>query len=145
MNIEIRKAVPADFEQLFALISEFAEFIQTPEKLLTSPTQMREDQDHFRCFIALDHEKIVGFATWFMAYYSWSGKAIYLDDLYVMEKYRGHGIGNLLLDKVVETAKAEQCKKVRWQVSRWNDKAIEFYKKRGAIIDDVEINCDLVL
>ena len=80
-----------------------------------------------------------------MAYYSWTGKTIYLDDLYVLENYRGRGIGNALLDKVIETAKTENCKKVRWQVSNWNGKAIEFYKKRGAIIDDVEINCDLLL
>ena len=85
----------------------------------------------------------MGFATYFIAYYSWTGKVVYLDDLYVLEKYRGLGIGSKLLDRVIEIAKNENCKKVRWQVSNWNDKAIEFYKMRGAIIDEVEINCDL--
>jgi diamine N-acetyltransferase len=45
---------------------------------------------------------------------------------------------------VVNLAKREGCKKVRWQVSKWNEDAIEFYKRKGAVIDDVEINCDLV-
>lgn len=145
MPITIRKAEPADFEEVFALIKEFASFIKTPEKIKTSPAQMRGDKDYFNCFIALEDGTIKGFATWFMAYYSWTGKALYLDDLYVPELYRGNGIGTLLLDKVIETAKAEKCKKVRWQVSHWNSKAIEFYKKRGAVMDDVEINCDLMI
>ncbi len=143
VSIEIRKAVPADFEQIYALIKEFANFIKTPEKVLTTPAQMTEDKDIFQCFIALDKDKVIGFATYFTAYYSWTGKTIYLDDLYVLESYRGQGIGNRLLDTVIATAKAENCKKVRWQVSNWNSKAIEFYKRRGATIDEVEINCDL--
>lgn len=50
-----------------------------------------------------------------------------------------------LLDAVIELAKKEHCKKVRWQVSRWNENAIDFYKKIGAWIDETEINCDLII
>jgi len=145
MIIDIRKAEPIDFSEIYSLIKEFAKFIRTLEKVLTTAEQMLNDKDHFSCFIALDGNKMVGFATYFIAYYSWTGKAIYLDDLYVLEQYRGSGIGNKLFDKIVETAKSENCKKLKWQVSNWNKKAIAFYKSRGAIIDDVEINCDLKL
>ena len=68
-----------------------------------------------------------------------------MDDLYVKEDYRGIGLGKALLDGVIDFAKKEACNKVRWQVSNWNTHAQEFYKKMGAQIDDVEINCDLVL
>lgn len=146
MTINIRKAEPVDFEEVYSLIIEFATFIKTPEKVMTTPSQMMTDKDYFNCFIAVDDKnKVVGFATYFIAYYSWTGKTVYLDDLYVLEQFRGLGIGNKLLDKVIETAKRENCKKVRWQVSNWNEKAIEFYKMRGATIDEVEINCDLKL
>jgi GNAT superfamily N-acetyltransferase len=90
-------------------------------------------------------DQVIGFATYFIAYYSWTGKTVYPDDLYVPEKYRGNQIGSALFDKVIETAKVEDCKKVRWQVSSLNKKAIEFYKIRGATIDEVEINCGLNL
>ena len=145
MTIEIRKAETIDFSQIYSLIKEFASFIETPEKVITTPSQMIQDKDYFHCFVAVDKDEVVGFSTYFIAYYSWTGKTIYLDDLYVLENYRGLGIGNKLLDKIIETAKTENCKKVRWQVSNWNNKAIEFYKKRGATIDEVEINCDLRL
>jgi hypothetical protein len=49
------------------------------------------------------------------------------------------------LDAIIEMARQSHCKKVRWQVSNWNHRAIEFYKKRGATVDEVEINCDLLL
>jgi diamine N-acetyltransferase len=144
-NIKIRRAGPSDFEQVYMLIREFAAFIKTPEKVLTSPSQMTEDQQYFNCLIAEDGEKIVGFATFFYAYYSWTGKAIYLDDLYVTESYRGKGIGAALFDHVIELGRSCNCKKMRWQVSNWNSKAIAFYRSRGAGVDDVEINCDLAL
>ncbi len=143
MTISIRKAEPADFEAIYALIKAFAEFIKTPEKVLTTPAQMMQDKDFFNCLVAIDKDAIIGFATYFFAYYSWTGKSVYLDDLYVVAPYRGRGIGSKLLDEVIAIAKNENCKKVRWQVSNWNEKAIEFYKMRGAIIDAVEINCDL--
>lgn len=143
--MDIRQAMPSDFEQIYSMIKEFANFIKTPDKVTTTPSQMTEDKDYFKCFVVLDKDKIVGFATYFICYYSWTGKAIYLDDLYVLENYRGLGVGNILLDKVIETAKKENCKKVRWQVSKWNEKAIAFYQNRGAVIDDIEINCDLKL
>ncbi|SFP73066.1 GNAT family N-acetyltransferase [Parafilimonas terrae] len=146
MEIIIRKAEPEDFEEIYRLIREFSTFIKTPEKVTITPEQMLQDKDCFNCFIAVDNnKKIVAFATWFIAYYSWTGKAIYLDDLYVLEKYRGLGIGSKLLDQLIATAKEENCKKLRWQVSNWNKKAIEFYKMRGAVINDIEINCDLKL
>ena len=145
MNIQIRKAEPIHFAEIYKLIMEFAVFINTPQKVFITPEQMANDKDYFNCLIALDNDKIVGFATYFTAYYSWTGKAIYLDDLYVLETHRKLGIGNKLFDEVIKIAKTENCKKVRWQVSNWNTKAIEFYKRRGATIDQVEINCDLII
>jgi GNAT superfamily N-acetyltransferase len=143
MTIEIRKAEASDFADVYRMIRDFAVFIQKPEYVEITAEQLVADKDHFHCLIALDGEKPIGFATYFFAYYSWTGKSIYLDDLYVEEPYRGMGIGNRLFEEVYALGKQEQCKKMKWQVSKWNDKAIEFYKSRGTRIDDVEINCNL--
>lgn len=145
MNITIRKAEPADFESMFNLFKEFAVFQNTPEKVLITLEQLVQDQDEFNCFVAVVDEHIIGFATWFKAYYSWSGKSVYLDDLYVSSSFRRYGIGKQLLDKVIETAKELDCKKVRWLVSHWNTKAIEFYKLQGANIQEGEFICELAL
>ena len=144
-NIEIRKAGQTDFEEVFAMIQEFAEFIGTPEKVSTSAIQMWEEKDHIHCLVATYDGEPVGFATYFPAYYSWSGRAIYLDDLYVRQAHRGLGIGSALIQDVIRMAKEGGFRKVKWQVSKWNHQAIGFYKSLGAVIDDVEINCDLKL
>jgi GNAT superfamily N-acetyltransferase len=108
--------------------------------------QMDKEKDFFQCVVAeTDQHAIIGFASFFLAYYSWTGKALYLDDLYVTECYRKQKIGTQLLDGIIELAKKEQCRKIPWQVSKWKENAIRFYKKMGASIDDVEINCDLDL
>jgi ribosomal protein S18 acetylase RimI-like enzyme len=145
MSIAIRKAETGDFAAIFSLISEFALFIQTPGKVTTTEKQMIEDKELFSCLVAIKDGAIVGFASYFLAYYSWTGKALYLDDLYVRENCRGQGIGNKLFDEVVNIARETKCRKLKWQVSKWNQAAIGFYKSKGAVIDDVEINCDLVL
>ena len=145
MSIEIRKATENDFNLIYGLIKELAIFIKTPEKVLITLEQMIEDKDFFHCLVAVDNNNVIGFATYFFAYYSWTGKSLYLDDLYVIEKYRGRQIGTKLMDSIFDIAIQKNCKKVRWQVSNWNSKAIEFYKKRGAVVDEIEINCDLKL
>lgn len=145
MSLLIRKATPEDFEQVHQLILAFATFIKTPEKVSITADQMVKDQDIFNCIVAVSNLEIVGFATYFFPYHSWSGKAIYLDDLYVKEDYRDQNIGNSLFDKVKEIGKTTNCVKMKWQVSSWNKKAIAFYKSKGANIDDTEINCDLTL
>jgi len=141
----IRLAEEKDFPAIFSLIQEFAVFQQTPDKVSITPAQMEADKGLFQAFVAEVDGAVVGFATFFWAYYSWSGKALYLDDLYLQPAFRGLGMGKGLLQAVIELAQSRNCKKVKWQVSNWNKHAIAFYKAMGAVVDDVEINCDLLL
>lgn len=146
MSFIIRKSTEADIPSIFLLLKEFTTFQKTPEKLFVTEEQMQQDKDLFQCFVAEDTStnKIIGYACFSFVYYSWSGKALYLDDLYVQENYRGKNIGAQLMSAVINLAKENNCKKMRWQVSKWNTNAQEFYKKLGAVIDDVELNCDLI-
>ena len=144
-NYTIRRANEHDYPAIFSLIKEFAIFQQTPEKVTITPEQMLAEKNYFQAYVVITNNTIVGFATFFFAYYSWSGKALYLDDLYIIPEHRKQGIGKQLLQTIFQLAKDEQCKKVRWQVSNWNKNAIEFYQKMGASIDHTEINCDLLL
>ena len=68
-----------------------------------------------------------------------------MDDLYVGQKHRGSGIGSKLIKKVIEKAKAVNCRKIRWQVTEWNQSVIDFYESLVANIDRVEMSCDFSL
>jgi GNAT superfamily N-acetyltransferase len=146
MNVTIRKADEHDFPAIFSLVKEFAVFQKTPEKVSITLEQMINEKDIFKCLVAeVDNKEIAGFATFFFTYYSWTGKGLYLDDLFVKDIFRKQSIGKKLLDAVIDLARKEKCKKVRWLVSGWNTNAIEFYKKMGAVIDSTDITCDLFL
>ncbi|PWL31628.1 GNAT family N-acetyltransferase [uncultured Roseivirga sp.] len=143
MSIKIRPSTEADLSSIYALIKEFSIFQKTPEKVKITLEQMIEDQNDFKCLVAVDKDKVIGFSSYYFAYHSWTGKVIYLDDLYVQSAYRGQNIGNQLFDAVMEIGKSNRCIKMKWLVSDWNTKAQEFYKSRGATIESTEWICDL--
>ena len=143
MNIIIRKAVTDDFPEIFSMINELAEFENAPEKVMNSVEQMIDEKDLFFAFIAKNKNgDILGYAIFYFVYYTWVGKSLYLDDLFVKEKYRGKGAGSKLLDAVIGFARNENCRRIRWQVLDWNTPAIDIYKKLGASLDSEWINCD---
>lgn len=146
MEIIIRQAEEADFTQIVNLINELAAFQQSPEKMFNSVERMMEEKEFFHGFVAeTEAQQIVGYATYFFSYHTWIGKSLYMDDLYVRASFRKQGIGKQLLNTVINFAKISGCHKVRWQVSDWNKNAQDFYKKMGAEIDNIELNCDLIL
>lgn len=146
LNTIIRTATENDFEEIINLFSEFAAFEKQPDKMVNTLEKMKTESAFFHCFVAVTHEgTIVGYATYFFAYFTWVGKSLYMDDLYVKPEFRGRGIGTQLIKAVIAYAKEAKCAKVRWQVSHWNTPAIEFYNSLGAKISTSEYNCDLSL
>jgi len=145
MTVTIRKIEERDFPALIALFKEFALFEKLPEKMTNSEEQMLGEKEFLTGFVAVNNaDEILGYVTYFFGYYTWIGKSLYMDDLYVRPDFRGAGVGTKLINEVIAFAKAENCKKLRWQVSEWNQPAIDFYKSLGATVDAVESNCDLI-
>lgn len=142
MEIKIREASEADYGSIMDMIKELARFERAEEKVKNSVSRMRREKRFFRALIASENGRIIGYAVFFFAYYTWVGKSLYLDDIYVKPRYRGKKAGTALLKKVFEIAAKEGCKRVRWQVLDWNKNAIKFYSKHGARIDESWLNCD---
>lgn len=145
MNIKLRPATEADFPEILGMIKELALFEKAPEKVTNSVEQMQREKDFFRCIMAENEDGIiVGMALYFFAYYTWVGKSLYLDDLYIKPQYRGNGIGTMLLKEIMKISKEEKCTRIRWQVLDWNTPAIDLYKKMGMTLDEEWINCDWI-
>jgi ribosomal protein S18 acetylase RimI-like enzyme len=145
MSINIRPIEESDFSQLIVLFKEFALFEKVPEQMTNTLEKMQSEKPFIQGFVAENgQQQIVGYATCFFAYYTWIGKSLYMDDLYVQPEYRSQGIGTLLIGGIIDLAKQETCRKVRWQVSSWNKPAIGFYKRLNAVINETERNCDLI-
>lgn len=144
MSIQIRKATESDFPSILFLIKELAEFEKGGDKVTNSVEQMMREKEYFHCFVAeTNNKEIIGIALYYFAYYTWVGKSLYLEDIFVKNDFRGKKIGTSLMEKIFETARQEDCKRIRWQVLNWNKNAIELYKKLGAGIDDEWLNCTI--
>ena len=144
-NLKIEDIQESDFQELISLFREFAAFQQSSDKMINSHESMLRDKDHIKGFVARDeNNNIAGYVTMFYAYYTWVGKSLYMDDLYVCKKHRGKGIGSALINKVISVAREDKCNRLRWQVSNWNHPAIKFYESLGAKIDSAEMNCDII-
>jgi len=68
----------------------------------------------------------------YVAYSTWKGKYIYVEDLFVTEDKRSLGIGTHMLKCAIQIAFQWGCARIQWQVLDWNQSAIDFYKKIGA-------------
>lgn len=101
MAVTIREATKEDINAVFELIKGLAVFEKSLEKLHNSPEQMARDWELFHALVAEDNKKIIGMTVFNYSYHTWSGKSLYLDDLYVLEEYRGQGVGTSLLKKII--------------------------------------------
>ena len=142
-NINIKKADISDLSELHQLILEFATFQKTPEKVSITLADITSNAEVFKALIVRDGEAAIGFATYYFGFSSWSGRHLYLDDLYLKEAYRNQGLGHRIMDTLENLAKEQGCKSMRWLVSKWNEPAIAFYKKRGASIESTEMTCQI--
>ena len=74
-----------------------------------------------------------GFALFFYNYSTWRGRSgIHLEDLFVLPRFRGQGIGKALLARVAARAAEQGCVRLQWDVLEWNQTAIDFYQGLGA-------------
>ena len=139
----IRAAKIGDENAIHGLICELAEYEKAPNDVINTPEAIREHLFNEKICEALVVEiddQIIGFALYYTSYSTWKGKCLYLEDFYLKPEFRGSGFGSKLFDKVVEIAKERQVKRMDWQVLDWNTPAIDFYKRKSAILDEEWIN-----
>lgn len=137
----------SDYEAAFTLVEALALFEKAPHEVTLTAEQFVADgmanPPLYRLLVAEETAtgRIVGNAVFYIAYGTWKGKMVYLDDLMVHEEYRQRGIGQQLMEAVWEVARQENANQVRWQVLDWNTPAIRFYEKLGVKLDGEWINC----
>jgi len=70
-----------------------------------------------------------------------NGKML-ISKLYVKNRFRGSGIGNLLLDYIEESSRARDFNALRLTVNRFNDNTVKWYFRHGFVTVD-EIKKDI--
>lgn len=100
------------------------------EKIMTEPNGIQ-------AFIAFSGDEPAGMAlfnTYRLATFS-GRRVMYLEDLFVREKFRGQGVGGLLFKETERLAKELDCCKIEWKCLAWNENAKSFYSRHGGVSD----------
>lgn len=137
-DIQIRLATRADKASLMRLIDAHADF----ESMERPTAEARErlmrhgfgDNRRFSAFLASLDGTDIGYAITYEGYASFLGRpTLYLEDIFVDEAARGRGFGGTMFQFLVDEAVDRGCARMEWMVVDWNDNAIGFYERRGAV------------
>lgn len=134
-KISVRPALPADVEAILGWIKDLAAFEGEPNAVKTTRNDLLRDgfAEHpkFEALIAELEGKPAGFALFFPTYSTWEGRpGIHLEDLFVAEWARRHGVGRKLVASLAAIALARGCPRLELWVLHWNP-AREFYHRLG--------------
>ncbi len=143
-DLNLRFAEPADCAVLFELIQALAEYEKLSHAVTGNAESLKEhlfETKYIEAILAEYAGQAAGFALFFHNYSTFLTKpGIYLEDLFVLPKYRRKGIGKALLTKLAQIAVERNCGRLEWSVLDWNEPAIAFYRSMGAsILDDWRI------
>lgn len=147
-QMSVRPARAADVATIAVLIREFAEF----EKLSAYcevtvgdlHTAIFGENGFVRALVALSGNVCVGYAMFYPIFKSFRGeRSLFLEDLYVTPNERGRGLGFAMLAEVAKYAEAQGFNRMDWQALKWNEPAIDFYKKLGAQSHDENFDFNL--
>jgi GNAT superfamily N-acetyltransferase len=138
--IRIRPATVDDAALLHEMIRELAKYEQELQWVTIREGDLARDgfgaHPRFRALIGERNGEPAGYALFFDYFSTWVGRGLFLEDLFVRERFRGEGIGRALLAEVARIAVNEHCYGIHWEVLDWNEKAIALYKALGAEFRD---------
>ena len=138
----IEPAQPADAALIVALVRELAVYERLLQDVRITTDDVRRDLFGPRAFAeavsARVRDEPVGFALWFHNYSTFAGRpGLYLEDLFVRPAFRGRGYGEALLRYLARVTVERGCARFEWSVLDWNEPALAFYRKLGAVpMDD---------
>jgi GNAT superfamily N-acetyltransferase len=138
-NFVIRSATPTDIPALWQLIQALADYEHLSHAVTGTPEQLAEHlfgaRPYAEVLVAEVAGQVVGQALFFYSYSTFlTQPGIYLEDLFVLPEHRGAGLGKALLLAVADLAVARGCGRFEWSVLDWNESAIGFYQKMGAVV-----------
>jgi len=138
VSLQIRKATEADVPVIVWFIWQLAEYERLLQEAVMTEETLRESlfgsRPSAEVLLGYYQDKPVAFAVFFHNFSTFLGRrGLYLEDLFVIPEMRGKGFGRALLVHLAEIARERNCGRFEWAVLDWNEPAIEFYKRLGAV------------
>ena len=139
-HYRLRFATVLDVELILEFIQGLADFEKMSKDVVAtcsilSSSLFGADARGAQVLLGYLNEEPVSFALFFHNFSTFLGRpGLYLEDLFVKEHARSHGIGTAILRHLAQIACDRNCPRFEWVCLDWNVRALDFYKSLGAEI-----------
>jgi ribosomal protein S18 acetylase RimI-like enzyme len=135
-QVTIRQPLLEDVLQLKELMLQyivgFYRYRQPEDEQLYELIQVLLEQQEGIQFVAEADGKLVGFATLYFTYSTVrAAKIAVMNDLFVVEEFRGQGVASKLFAACKGYAARNRYVKLTWETAKDNYRAQRFYEKMG--------------
>jgi len=140
-KFKIESATVNDVPLILSFIREIADYEKLTHEVVATETILRESlfgpKPAAEVLLGHVEDQPAAYAIFFHNFSTFLGRpGLYLEDLYVKPQFRGQGYGKTMLRHLAGLARERGCGRFEWSVLDWNEPAIGFYKKLGAVLMD---------
>lgn len=137
-EVFIRKAEDRDIPLILSFIKMIAEYEKLSAEVIATEEDIRNSvfstNSNVKIIFAYYKDVPVAYAVYFYNFSTFIGRrGLYLEDIFVIPEYRKEGIGQEVFKYLVKEAVKNNCGRMEWSVLNWNEPAIKFYEKIGAV------------
>lgn len=137
-HFKIKPATKKDVPVILSFIKKLADYERLSHEVVATEELLQRtlfgQRRTAEVAIGYCNDAPVGFVLFFHNFSTFIGRpGIYIEDLFVEEAYRRRGFGGALLAHIAKLAEARDCGRLEWSVLDWNEPAVNFYTKLGAM------------
>ncbi len=139
----IRRSQITDKDEIYALICALENTVLDRQGF-DDTFDAQSSDDGYICFVYEEDKTIEGAINMRIEkQLHHAGKVCEIMELVVSETKRNRGIGKQLLQKAIETARNEGCKRIEISSSNWRTDSHRFYMENGFDATHIDLTMDL--
>ena len=139
----IRRSQITDKDEIYALICALENTVLDRQGF-DDTFDVQSSDDRYICFVYEEDKTIEGAINMRIEkQLHHAGKVCEIMELVVSETKRNRGIGKQLLQKAIETARNEGCKRIELSSSNWRTDSHRFYMENGFDATHIDLTMDL--
>ena len=135
MKINCRLAEKKDFPSLLSMMADFNAIDGYHFDEATTGKNLEKfisNEQLGKLWLIYAEENLIGYVVLAACFsFEFKGFTAFIDELYLVESYRGKGIGGLVIDFAEAEAQLMQIKALHLEVERHNAKGKKLYEKKG--------------
>jgi ribosomal protein S18 acetylase RimI-like enzyme len=130
LTVQIRKlSLESEFKQTYPLVLSIS-----PEltEIAFAKRQKELLAEGYQCFgVFIDGDRLIAMCGFWIRHRFCYGKALHIDNIVTIKEMRDRGIASLLMQRIVEEAKINECEVVALDAYINNKQAQQFYLKNN--------------